>query len=105
LKATKKKKKELKYTDEQVINRHSAVLMLASAINAHPYEIPEWMPAAIVDVAACASDPSPISTAVNKSLSEFKRTHQDSWHVDAEKFSDDERQTLNDLLLAPSYYI
>ena len=81
------------------------MLLLASAINAYPYEIPDFMPSVIVDLAACASDPSPISTTVNKSLSEFKRTHQDSWHLDVKKFNEEERQALNDLLLSPSYYI
>jgi proteasome activator subunit 4 len=79
--------------------------MLSSAVTAYPYEIPVWMPAVIMDLAACANDPSPVSTTVNKCLSEFKRTHQDSWHLDVEKFNEEERQALNDLLLSPSYYI
>ena len=41
---------------------------------------------------------------VKKTMSEFKRTHYDSWSEHKQKFTDDQLGVLADLLISPSYY-
>ena len=89
---------------EVLIKRHAAVLALSSVILAFPYEIPEWMPKTLVVLSSCTSDRAPIGPEVSKTFAEFRRTHQDTWHEDKEKLTEDELYELSDLLISPSYY-
>jgi len=41
---------------------------------------------------------------VKKTLAEFRRTHQDTWHLDKLAFTDDQLSMLTDLLVSPGYY-
>lgn len=41
--------------------RHAGILGLCSLVLAFPYDVPEWMPNILVELAQCASGPSPIS--------------------------------------------
>ena len=41
---------------------------------------------------------------VKKVMSEFRRTHHDSWTEHKQKFTDDQLAVLTDLLVSPSYY-
>lgn len=41
---------------------------------------------------------------MKKTMSEFKRTHHDSWSEHKQKFTDDQLTALADLLISPSYY-
>ncbi|KAI8866946.1 hypothetical protein GQ42DRAFT_127473 [Ramicandelaber brevisporus] len=84
--------------------RHSAVLGLASLVMAHPYDIPDWMPEALMLIAGAHADPSPIDVTVKRVFAEFKRTHSDRWHEDKYKFTSDQRDMLTDMLVSPSYY-
>ncbi|KAJ1556307.1 hypothetical protein HK405_002861, partial [Cladochytrium tenue] len=85
-----------------VAQRHGAVLGLSALILAFPYDVPVWVPAVVRRLAACASDRPPISTTVNKTFSEFRRTHQDGWHDHLEALSEEDSATLTDLLLSVS---
>jgi proteasome activator subunit 4 len=89
---------------EGVRRKHGVVLGLGSCILAFPYEVPSWMPSVLVELAGLIGDPSLISMTIKKMFSEFKRTHQDTWHIDSAAFSEDEIVVLNDLLISPSYY-
>lgn len=73
-------------------------------MRAAPYDIPPWLPPVLMALAAHINDPAPINATVRRVFSDFWRTHQDTWHVDKEKFNDDDRQTLTELLISPSYY-
>ncbi|CAF1485880.1 unnamed protein product, partial [Rotaria sordida] len=42
--------------------------------------------------------------SIKKALSEFRRTHYDSWHEHREKFTEDQLVILADVLISPSYY-
>ncbi|CAF4873071.1 unnamed protein product, partial [Rotaria sp. Silwood1] len=42
--------------------------------------------------------------SIKKALSEFRRTHHDSWHEHREKFTEDQLVILADVLISPSYY-
>lgn len=43
---------------EAVLHKHAGVLGISSLINAFPYEVPEWMPAILCQLADCISDPA-----------------------------------------------
>ncbi|EIE84146.1 hypothetical protein RO3G_08856 [Rhizopus delemar RA 99-880] len=90
---------------EAVLQKHAGVLGLSCLINAFPYEVPEWMPVILVELADCISDPAAeIQATVRKTFSDFRRTHSDTWHEDMVKFNEDQLSILNDMLISPSYY-
>lgn len=84
--------------------KHSCIMKAAALIKAFPYTIPEWMPSLLATLARFFSEAYPVSGAVQKIFSEFKRTHEDSWERDREKFTENELDAINELLVAPSYY-
>lgn len=53
---------------------------------------------------AHVASPAPVSTTVRRCLSEFKKSHQDSWVEDSKAFTEDELMELSDLLIPPSSY-
>lgn len=89
---------------EAVIQRHVGILGLSAYINAHPYEVPEKVPDILMILSDHLNDPQPIPVTIKKTLSNFRRTHHDSWRDHKLKFSDDQLAVLTDLLVSPSYY-
>lgn len=68
-----------------VITRHAAVLGLGSLIQAFPYSSPppHWMPDILITLSnKAASDPGMVGNAVKNTISDFKKTRQDTWHID-----------------------
>ena len=62
------------------------------------------MPALLTDVLAEHTyDPAPVSSAVRKCASSFKKTHQDTWHEDSKRFSEEQLSALSTLLTGSSY--
>ena len=55
---------------------------MGSLIMAFPYEVPVWLPDALVFLSRYISDPAPIKTTIKHTFAEFRRTHQDTWHED-----------------------
>jgi len=84
--------------------RHAGVLGLAALIAAYPYDMPSWMPGVLVRLAKFVSDPNPIRTTIKKAFGEFWRTHQDTWPMLKEKFTDDQLFSLTNLLASPAYF-
>lgn len=67
------------------LNRHAAVLGLNSLVQAFPYESPPptWLPEVLTILARKASsDPGMVGQSVKTCLSDFKKTRQDTWHID-----------------------
>jgi len=62
------------------------------------------MPTVTDILALHATDPPPISTTIRKAASEFKKTHQDTWHRDQLAFDEDQLQNLSTMLVGTSYY-
>ncbi|KAJ7129977.1 hypothetical protein C8R43DRAFT_1025251 [Mycena crocata] len=83
---------------------HSAILGLCALIESFPYSVEPWMPALTEVLAAHATDPPPISTTIRNCASEFKKTHQDTWHKDQLLFDEDQLQGLSTMLVGTSYY-
>ncbi|CAL1696420.1 unnamed protein product [Somion occarium] len=85
--------------------RHAAVLGICALIDSYPYTIEKWMPDLITSVLVEHTyDPIPISSTVRKCASNFRKTHQDTWHEDSKKFTEDQLVALSTLLTGSSYY-
>jgi len=85
--------------------RHAAILGICALVDSYPYTVEKWMPGLMTTVLAEHTyDPIPISTTVRKCASNFKRTHQDTWHEDSKKFNDHQLAALSTLLTGSSYY-
>jgi proteasome activator subunit 4 len=68
-----------------VVTRHAAVLGLGSLIQAFPYSSPPppWMPDVLITLSSkAAGDPGMVGNAVKTIISDFKKTRQDTWHID-----------------------
>jgi len=86
-------------------HRHAAILGICALVDSYPYTIEKWMPELLTNVLAEHTyDPIPISSTVRKCASNFKRTHQDTWHEDCKCFNDDQLAALSTLLSGSSYY-
>jgi proteasome activator subunit 4 len=65
--------------------RHAAVLGLGALVQAFPYTSPppSWLPEVLATLASrAAGDPGMVGKSVKSALGEFKKTRQDTWHVD-----------------------
>ncbi|KAI0639143.1 hypothetical protein C8Q77DRAFT_1152142 [Trametes polyzona] len=83
---------------------HAAILGVCALIDSYPYTIERWMPDLLTSVLAEHTyDPIPISTTVRKCASTFRKTHQDTWHEDSKKFSEEQLAALSTLLSGSSY--
>ncbi|RDB28522.1 Proteasome activator complex subunit 4 [Hypsizygus marmoreus] len=88
-----------------VRQRHAAILGICALVDSYPYTVEKWMPELLTNVLAEHTyDPIPISTTVRKCASNFKRTHQDTWHEDSKRFDEDQLAALSTLLTGSSYY-
>ncbi|RXW16590.1 hypothetical protein EST38_g9267 [Candolleomyces aberdarensis] len=88
-----------------VRQRHAAILGICALVDSYPYTVEKWMPDLLTNVLAEHTyDPIPISTTVRKCASNFKRTHQDTWHEDSKRFTDYQLAALSTLLTGSSYY-
>ncbi|VDN35061.1 unnamed protein product [Gongylonema pulchrum] len=90
-------------SDERI--RHAGVLALSAIVLAYPYSVPSFLPEVLMQLCPHTSDKQPMQGTAKKALSEFKRTHQDSWHEHKMQFSEDQLSILTDLLVSPNYYV
>ncbi|GLA77993.1 hypothetical protein AtubIFM55763_010475 [Aspergillus tubingensis] len=84
-----------------ILVRHGAVLGLGALIQAFPYNSPppSWMPEALTTLSVrAASDPGIVGSSVKSIISEFKKTRQDTWHIDAKAFTPDQLEDLSGVL-------
>ncbi|CAF1489784.1 unnamed protein product, partial [Adineta steineri] len=89
---------------ENIVKRHGGVLGLCAIVLSSPYDIPTHVPEALMLLCEHSHDPDLIQKSIKKALSEFRRTHYDSWHEHREKFTEDQLVILADVLISPSYY-
>ena len=84
-----------------VLTRHAAVLGLGALVQAFPYTSPPpaWIPSILATLANKANgDPGMVGQSVKTILAEFKKTRQDTWHVDLKSFTPDEVEALEGVL-------
>ncbi|KAF9535499.1 hypothetical protein CPB83DRAFT_841859 [Crepidotus variabilis] len=96
-------RKDASYADS-LRKLHSAILGICALIESTPYSVEPWLPPLTEVLAPHATDPPPISTTIRKCASEFKKTHQDTWHKDQLAFNEDQLQSLSSMLVGTSYY-
>ncbi|XP_022243744.1 proteasome activator complex subunit 4-like [Limulus polyphemus] len=89
---------------QELTERHAGILGLCACVNAYPYDVPEFLPDVLVMLGDHLNDPQPIPSTIKKTLSNFRRTHHDSWRDHKLKFTDDQLAVITDLLVSPSYY-
>ncbi|KAH7927359.1 hypothetical protein BV22DRAFT_1031842 [Leucogyrophana mollusca] len=89
---------------ESLRTLHAAILGICALIESFPYSVEQWMPSLTEVLAQHATDPPPISTTIRHCASEFKKTHQDTWHKDQLAFDEDQLQSLSTMLVGTSYY-
>ncbi|CAF3996658.1 unnamed protein product, partial [Rotaria sordida] len=75
------------------------VLGLCAIVLSSPYDISNYVPAALILLCEHLHDPDLIQ--LKKALSEFRRTH----HQHREKFTDDQLVIFDDVLISPNYYV
>ena len=71
--------------NEAVIKRHAAVLGLGALVQAFPYTSPppEWIPGVLTTLAIkAAGDAGVVGKSAKGIVSDFKKTRQDTWHID-----------------------
>ncbi|KAI9678792.1 MAG: hypothetical protein M1817_005850 [Caeruleum heppii] len=86
---------------ETVIKRHAAVLGLGALVQAFPYMSPPptWLPEILATLAVkAAGDPGTVGKSVKSILSDFKKTRQDTWHVDVRVFTPEQLEDLEGVL-------
>ncbi|KAI1913479.1 Proteasome activator BLM10 [Ophidiomyces ophidiicola] len=84
-----------------IITRHAAVLGLGALIQAFPYTspLPQWMPGVLITLSTkAAGDPGIVGQSVKSIISEFKKTRQDTWHIDVKAFEPDQVEDLSGVL-------
>ncbi|PGH07268.1 hypothetical protein AJ80_08028 [Polytolypa hystricis UAMH7299] len=84
-----------------VIKRHAAILGLGALIQAFPYTSPppSWMPGVLITLSnKAANDPGIVGQSVKSIISDFKKTRQDTWHIDVKAFKPEEVEDLAGVL-------
>ncbi|KAF8527908.1 ARM repeat-containing protein [Hysterangium stoloniferum] len=83
---------------------HAGILGIVALIDAYPYTVAPWMPSLCEELAPHATDPPPIAQTIRRCAADFKKTHQDMWHIDQHQFNEDQLQGLSTMLSGNSYY-
>lgn len=72
-------------------------------VKAFPYTIPSWMPPLLASLPRFLRLPAS-SDVVKRLFADFKRTHADAWQEHRNRFSEEQLDAVNELLVGPSYY-
>lgn len=83
------------------VKRHAAALGLGALVKAFPYQSPppKWVPKVLQTLAnRAASDPGMVGKSVKITLGDFKKTRQDTWHIDSKVFTQEQLEDLEGVL-------
>ncbi|CAF1048161.1 unnamed protein product [Adineta steineri] len=89
---------------KNIVKRHGGILGVCAIVSSSPYDIPIYVPDALMILCEHSHDPDLIRKSIKKCLSEFRRTHHDSWHEHRQQFTEDQLAILADVLISHSYY-
>ncbi|CAK9822685.1 Proteasome activator complex subunit 4 [Anthophora retusa] len=87
-------------------SRHAAIIGMCAFIQAHPYDIPKFVPPIFEHLSPHMNDPQPIPMTIKKTLDDFKRTHG-GWRGMKEytqNFTEEQLTALQDLTVPPAHY-
>ena len=93
-----------KKMSQKLRKKHCGILGLSSLILSVPYTCPEWLPEILSFVAVFDRERAPICNTVKKTVAEFKRTHQDEWHIFKRDFTLDQLSNIQDAS-STSYFV
>lgn len=99
--------KDIKLTVEQTNLVHGATLGLCALVEAYPYTTPppKWLPEVLTILEVkCTGYSGIVSRAAKDTLSQFKKTRQDTWHIDSKFFTEEQLEDLEGVLYK-SYYL
>ncbi|MCO5605354.1 hypothetical protein L7F22_059537 [Adiantum nelumboides] len=84
---------------------HALVLGLSACVQSVPYDMPGWLPKVVTTLAQFSKESSAaVRETVRKCLSEFRRTHADTWAVQKFMFNEEELEILTDTSSSASYF-
>lgn len=84
--------------------KHCGILGLSSLILCVPYTVPSWLPEILSFVSIFDRERAPIGNTAKKTVAEFKRTHQDEWHIFKKQFTLDQLSNIQDAS-STSYFV
>ena len=84
--------------------KHCGILGLSSLILSVPYLCPAWLPEVLSFVAVFDRERAPIGSTAKQTVAEFKRTHQDEWHLFKRQFTMDQLANIQDAS-SNSYFV
>jgi proteasome activator subunit 4 len=84
--------------------RHGVILGVAACVLSVPYDMPGWLPEMVTVLARFHQESWPIRGTVTKTVSEFRRTHLDTWEFQQDSFTEEQLEVLSDLTSAASYF-
>lgn len=93
--------------NSDVITLHGATLGLGALVHAFSFQSPppKWIPDILTILSKKASGiPGAVGRTAKETLGKFKKTRQDTWHVDSKVFNESQMQDLEGVLWK-SYFI
>jgi len=115
----KKRKKKLKEKSGSTSNeenekvrrtqQQTSVLFLCACVLSRPYDTPSHVPPALAALSKHSFDTSSsyvVRQAVKNCCSEYKKTHmsENNWELHRQKFTQEELESLEDVVSTPHYY-
>ncbi|KAI5058974.1 hypothetical protein GOP47_0025293 [Adiantum capillus-veneris] len=84
---------------------HALVLGLSACVQSVPYDMPGWLPEVVTTLAQFSNENSAaVRETVRKCLSEFRRTHADTWAIQKSMFNEEQLEILTDTSSSASYF-
>ncbi|CAF3901429.1 unnamed protein product [Rotaria sp. Silwood1] len=90
---------------KNIITRHGGILGLCAMVLSSPYNISSYISDALIFLCKHSNDRHMIQKSIHQCLSEFRRTHYDSWHKHQRSFTKDQLLILTDTFVSHSYYV
>ena len=98
-------KKDVPEKRRMALNRrHGGLIGLTAVVRAFPYSMRSFLPDALVCLSNHLNDPAPLNKTAQKTLTEFKRTHQDTWSQIRDHFTEEHWEIMEDALVSPHYF-
>jgi proteasome activator subunit 4 len=89
-------------------NQQTSVFFLCAAVMAQPYETPQYVPVALAAISKHSFErnaPLGVRDTVKKCCAEYKKMHMsDNWELHRSVFTQEQLESLEDVVSSPHYY-